>query len=276
MLQAISPIDGRYADKTRELADFFSEQALIRYRVFVEVQYFISLWQFGLPQLADFPEEKIDDLNGIFDNFNAADAEYVKTIERTTNHDVKAVEYFLKEKFDALDLGPLREFVHFGLTSQDINNTATPLLFKNALQDVYYPLITQVRDRLEQLSQEWAQVPMLARTHGQPASPTLLGKEFRVFVERLDVQLGLLRALPYRAKFGYDDLKDNWMVVAEGTQSILRREGYPQPYEALKALTRGRSAVTREALHEFVDGLYVLDEVKEELKALTPHNYVGR
>jgi len=443
MLLAISPIDGRYADKTRELNAYFSEYALIRYRVFVEIQYFIALCQYGLPQLAAFEDDKIDDLNAIFERFSLADAEQIKEIERTTNHDVKAVEYFLKEKFDALGLGPLREFVHFGLTSQDVNNTATPLLFKNALHDVYYPLIGRVRDRLEQLSQEWAQVPMLARTHGQPASPTLLGKEFRVFVERLDVQLGLLRAVPHRAKFGgatgnfnahyaaypdytwqtfgdefvreflglersqhttqiehydcfaaqcqalgrintvlldfcrdvwtyvsmeyfrqktvkdevgssamphkvnpidfenaegnlglanalfqhlaeklpvsrlqrdltdstvlrnvgvpmghtlialksvlkgldklllnegqlYDDLEDNWMVVAEGIQSILRREGYPQPYEALKALTRGRSAVTREALHEFIDSLYVMDEVKEELKALTPHNYVGR
>lgn len=443
MLLSISPIDGRYADKTRELNAYFSEYALIRYRVFVEIQYFIALCQYGLPQLATFEDDKIDDLNAIFERFSLADAEQIKDVERTTNHDVKAVEYFLKEKFDGLDLGPLREFVHFGLTSQDVNNTATPLLFKNALHDVYYPLIGRVRDRLEQLSQEWAQVPMLARTHGQPASPTLLGKEFRVFVERLDVQLGLLRSVPHRAKFGgatgnfnahyaaypdytwqtfgddfvreflglersqhttqiehydcfaaqcqalsrvntilldfcrdvwtyvsmeyfrqktvkdevgssamphkvnpidfenaegnlglanalfqhlaeklpvsrlqrdltdstvlrnigvpmghtvvalksvlkgldklllnegqlYDDLEDNWMVIAEGIQSILRREGYPQPYEALKALTRGRSAVTREALHEFIDSLYVMDEVKEELKALTPHNYVGR
>lgn len=443
MLLSISPIDGRYADKTRELNAYFSEYALIRYRVFVEIQYFIALCQYGLPQLATFEDDKIDDLNAIFERFSLADAEQIKDVERTTNHDVKAVEYFLKEKFDGLGLGPLREFVHFGLTSQDVNNTATPLLFKNALHDVYYPLMGRVRDRLEQLSQEWAQVPMLARTHGQPASPTLLGKEFRVFVERLDVQLGLLRSIPHRAKFGgatgnfnahyaaypdytwqtfgddfvreflglersqhttqiehydcfaaqcqalsrvntilldfcrdvwtyvsmeyfrqktvkdevgssamphkvnpidfenaegnlglanalfqhlaeklpvsrlqrdltdstvlrnigvpmghtivalksvlkgldklllnegqlYDDLEDNWMVIAEGIQSILRREGYPQPYEALKALTRGRSAVTREALHEFIDSLYVMDEVKEELKALTPHNYVGR
>ncbi|HNG90848.1 MAG TPA: adenylosuccinate lyase, partial [Saprospiraceae bacterium] len=358
-------------------------------------------------------------------------------------HDVKAVEYFLKEKFDLLDLGSMREFVHFGLTSQDVNNTATPLLFRNALHDVSPPLLAQVRDRLNQMSQDWAQVPMLARTHGQPASPTLLGKELMVFVERVEVQTELLKALPHRAKFGgatgnfnahyaaypdynwqtfgddfvreflglersqhttqiehydcfaaqcqalarintilldlcrdiwayvameyfrqktvkdevgssamphkvnpidfenaegnlglanalfqhlaeklpvsrlqrdltdstvlrnigvpmghtvvalksilrgldklvlnesklFDDLEDNWMVVAEGIQVILRREGYPQPYEALKALTRGRSTVTREALHEFIDGLYVMDEVKEELKALTPHNYVGR
>jgi len=442
MLSAISPIDGRYADKTRELSAYFSEYALIRYRVFVEIQYFIALCQYGLPQLAAFEDDKIDDLNAIFENFSLADAEQIKQIERTTNHDVKAVEYFLKERFDVLQLGSLREFVHFGLTSQDINNTATPLLFKNALQEVYYPLIGQVRDHLEQIAQDWAHVPMLARTHGQPASPTLLGKEFKVFVERLDGQVAMLRAVPHRAKFGgatgnfnahfaaypdynwqefgndfvreflglerskhttqiehydcfaaqvqtlgrintilmdfcrdiwtyismeyfrqqtvkdevgssamphkvnpidfenaegnlglanaifqhlaeklpisrlqrdltdstvlrnvgvpmghtvvalksilkglsklllnegqlYDDLEDNWMVIAEGIQVILRREGYPQPYEALKALTRGRSAVTREVLHEFIDALDVSDEVREELKNLTPHNYVG-
>jgi len=442
MLLSISPIDGRYADKTKELADYFSEYALIRYRVFVEIQYFIALCQYGLPQLADFEEAKIDELNAIFENFSAADAEYIKTIERTTNHDVKAVEYFLKERFDALELGRLREFVHFGLTSQDVNNTATPLLFKLALQDVYYPLLQRVRDHINQLAQDWARVPMLARTHGQPASPTLLGKEFLVFVERLDGQLDQLRDIPHRAKFGgatgnfnahfaaypdyewrqfgddfvreflglersqhttqiehydclaaqcqalgrintilidfcrdvwtyvsmeyfrqktvqgevgssamphkvnpidfenaegnlglanalfhflaeklpvsrlqrdltdstvlrnlgvpvahtavalksilkglgkltlndgklYDDLEDNWMVIAEGIQVILRREGYPQPYEALKALTRGKSAVTQEDLHRFVDQLEVRSEVKDELKRLTPHNYVG-
>lgn len=442
MLLAISPIDGRYADKTRELADFFSEYALIRFRVFVEIQYFIALCQYGLPQLADFEEERIDDLNAVFEHFSVADAEYIKTIERTTNHDVKAVEYFLKERFDEMGLGDLREFLHFGLTSQDVNNTAMPLLFKNALETVFYPLIQRLRDHLHQLAQDWAHVPMLARTHGQPASPTLLGKEFEVFVVRLDVQLAMLRAIPHRAKFGgatgnfnahtaaypdydwrrfgdefvqeflglershpttqiehydclaaqcqaigrintilidfcrdiwtyvsmeyfrqktvegevgssamphkvnpidfenaegnlglanaifqhlaeklpisrlqrdltdstvlrnlgvplghtiiafksilkglgkltlnegklFDDLEDNWMVVAEGIQVILRREGYPQPYEALKALTRGRALVTREHLHEFVDGLDVSEEVKEELKRLTPHNYVG-
>ncbi len=442
MLLAISPIDGRYAAHTKELAAYFSEYALIRYRVFVEIQYFIALCQYGLPQLASFEDDKIDELNGLFENFSAADAEQIKTLERTTNHDVKAVEYFLKERFDGLELGHLREFVHFGLTSQDINNTATPLLFKNALQDVYYPLLQRLRDQLEQMAQDWARVPMLARTHGQPASPTLLGKEFRVFVERLDVQLDMLKQIPHRAKFGgatgnfnahyaaypdynwqqfgddfvreflglersqfttqiehydcfaaqcqalsrintilidfcrdvwtyisieyfrqrtvegevgssamphkvnpidfenaegnlglanavfqhlaeklpisrlqrdltdstvlrnigvpvghtlvafksllrglgkltlnegqlFDDLEDNQMVIAEGIQVILRREGYPQPYEALKALTRGRSLVTREILHEFIDGLEVSDEVKEELKRLTPHNYVG-
>ena len=442
MLTAISPIDGRYAAHTKELAAFFSEYALIRYRVFVEIQYFIALCQYDLPQLASFEDDKIDELNGIFENFSLSDAEQIKTLERTTNHDVKAVEYFLKERFDGLELGHLREFVHFGLTSQDINNTATPLLFKNALQDVYYPLLQRLRDHLEQLSQDWARVPMLARTHGQPASPTLLGKEFRVFVERLDVQLEQLKQIPHRAKFGgatgnfnahfaaypdynwqqfgddfvreflglersqhttqiehydcfaaqcqalsrintilidfcrdvwtyvsmeyfrqrtvagevgssamphkvnpidfenaegnlglanaifqhlaeklpvsrlqrdltdstvlrnigvpmghtvvafksllrglgklmlnegqlFDDLEDNWMVIAEGIQVILRREGYPQPYEALKALTRGRSVVTREILHEFIDGLHVSEDVKDELIQLTPHNYVG-
>lgn len=443
MLLAISPVDGRYADKTKELAQFFSEYALIRYRVFVEIQYFIALCQYGLPQLEAFEDSKIDDLNGIFENFSIADAEYIKDIERTTNHDVKAVEYFLKTRFDGLELGDLREFVHFGLTSQDINNTAIPLLFKHALERVYYPLLRQVRDRLELLSQEWAHVPMLARTHGQPASPTLLGKEFRVFVERLDVQLALLQQVPHRAKFGgatgnfnahyaaypdydwhdfgdsfvreflglersrfttqiehydclaaqcqalgrintiltdacrdlwtyismeyfrqktlqhevgssamphkvnpidfenaegnlgianasfqffaeklplsrlqrdltdstvlrnlgvpvahsvialqsilkglsklllnegklFDDLEDNWMVVAEGIQVILRREGYPEPYEALKALTRGKAMVTKEDLHAFIDTLYIEPDVKAALKNLTPHNYVGR
>ncbi len=442
MLTAISPIDGRYAAHTKELAAYFSEYALIRYRVFVEIQYFIALCQYGLPQLASFEDSKIDDLNAIFENFSLADAEQIKAIERRTNHDVKAVEYFLKERLDALELGHLREFVHFGLTSQDVNNTATPLLFKNALQEIYFPLFQKLRNHLEQLAQDWARVPMLARTHGQPASPTLLGKEFRVFVERLDVQLELLKQIPHRAKFGgatgnfnahyaaypdynwqqfgddfvreflglerskfttqiehydcfaaqcqalgrintilidfcrdvwtyvsmeyfrqktvagevgssamphkvnpidfenaegnlglanalfqhlaeklpisrlqrdltdstvlrnigvpmghtvvafkailkglgkltlnegqlYDDLEDNWMVVAEGIQVILRREGYPQPYEALKELTRGRSLVTREILHEFIDSLEISDDVKEELKQLTPHNYVG-
>ncbi len=441
-LLAISPIDGRYADKTRELTPYFSEYALIRYRVFVEIQYFIALCQYGLPQLASFEEDKIDELNAIFEHFNVADAEQIKTIERSTNHDVKAVEYFLKERFDEYGLGELREFVHFGLTSQDVNNTATPLLFKTALEQVYYPLLQQIRDALEQVAQDWARVPMLARTHGQPASPTLLGKEFQVFVERLDVQIGLLRSIPHRAKFGgatgnfnahyaaypdydwqrfgddfvaeflglerskhttqiehydcfaaqcqgigrintilldfcrdiwtyvsmeyfrqktvegevgssamphkvnpidfenaegnlglanalwhhlaeklpvsrlqrdltdstvlrnigvpmghtivalksiqkglsklmlnegqlYDDLEDNWMVIAEGIQVILRREGYPQPYEALKAITRGRHLVTRENLHEFIDSLEIAEEVREELKLLTPHNYVG-
>jgi adenylosuccinate lyase len=442
MLTAISPIDGRYAGQTRDLSEYFSEYALIRYRVFVEIQYFIALCQYGLPQLASFEEDKIDDLNAVFERFSLADAEQIKAIERTTNHDVKAVEYFLKQRFDGIEIGHLREFVHFGLTSQDINNTAMPLLFKNALHEVYYPLLQQLRDRIEQLALEWSQVPMLARTHGQPASPTLLGKEFRVFVERVDVQVELLRQVPHKAKFGgatgnfnahyaaypdydwhqfakdfvheflglqrsatttqiehydcfaaqcqglarintvlidlcrdvwtyismeyfrqktvqgevgssamphkvnpidfenaegnfglanalfthlaeklpvsrlqrdltdstvlrnvgvpmghtvialkavlkgldklllnegklYDDLEDNQMVIAEGIQVILRREGYPEPYEALKALTRGRKVVTREHLMDFIDELSVSEKIKAELHALTPHNYVG-
>ncbi|MEO6758879.1 MAG: adenylosuccinate lyase, partial [Saprospiraceae bacterium] len=202
MLLAISPVDGRYADKTKVLSAYFSEYALIRYRVFVEIQYFIALCQYGLPQLAAFEDDKIDDLNAIFEGFSLADAEAVKALERTTNHDVKAVEYFLKERFDALGLGNLREFVHFGLTSQDINNTANPLLFKKALEEVYLPGLGRVRDLIEQRAQDWAHVPMLARTHGQPASPTLLGKEFAVFVERLNGQIVLLQEIPHRAKFG--------------------------------------------------------------------------
>lgn len=443
MLHAISPIDGRYAAATHELADYFSEYALIRYRVFVEIQYFIALCQYGLPQLADFDEAKIDDLNAIFERFSEADAEAIKAIERTTNHDVKAVEYFLKERLDALELSRLREFVHFGLTSQDINNTAIPLLFKGALEEVYYPLLQRVRDYLHHLAQEWAHVPMLARTHGQPASPTFLGKELAVFVARLDEQLRQLKAIPHRAKFGgatgnfnahyaaypdydwhqfgddfvreflglersqpttqiehydclaaqchalsrintilidfcrdvwtyisieyfrqkavkdevgssamphkvnpidfenaegnlgvanallqhlaeklpisrlqrdltdstvlrnlgvpvahtvialkailkglgkltlnegklYDDLEDNWAVVAEGIQAILRREGYPRPYEALKELTRGKATITSADLHAFIRRLEVREEVKDELLRLTPHNYTGQ
>lgn len=442
MLTAISPIDGRYADKTAVLGAYFSEHALIRYRVFVEIQYFIALCQMGLPQLGAFEEEKIDELNGIFEHFSVADSEYIKSIERTTNHDVKAVEYFLKERFDGLEMGDLREFVHFGLTSQDINNTAIPLLFKHALEEVMYPAIEQVIATLHTLSLDWARIPMLARTHGQPASPTLLGKEIGVFAERLRVQLRHLKAIPHTAKFGgatgnfnahyaaypdydwqqfahdfvreflgleraapttqiehydnlaaqchalsrintilidfsrdiwtyismeyfrqktvageigssamphkvnpidfenaegnlglanaifghlaeklpvsrlqrdltdstvlrnlgvpaahtlislqslqkgisklllnegklYDDLEDNWMVVAEGIQVILRREGYPKPYEALKELTRGRTGITQEILHQFIDTLQVSREVREELKKLTPHNYTG-
>ncbi len=443
MLYAISPIDGRYANATRKLTDYFSEYALIRYRVFVEIQYFIALCQYGLPQLAGFDEAKIDDLNAIFERFSEADAEAIKAIERTINHDVKAVEYFLKERLDALELGHLREFIHFGLTSQDINNTAIPLLLKGALEEVYYPLFQRLRDHIHHLAQEWAHVPMLARTHGQPASPTFLGKELAVFVARLDEQVRQLKAIPHRAKFGgatgnfnahyaaypdydwhqfgddfvreflgleraqpttqiehydclaaqchalsrintilidfcrdvwtyisleyfrqrtvqeevgssamphkvnpidfenaegnlglanallqhlaeklpisrlqrdltdstvlrnlgvpiahtvvafkaivkgldkltlnegklYDDLEDNWAVVAEGIQAILRREGYARPYEVLKELTRGRSAVTSADIHAFIRQLQVRPEVKEELLRLTPHNYTGQ
>lgn len=442
MLTAISPIDGRYADKTAGLSAYFSEHALIRYRVFVEIQYFIALCQMGLPELSAFDDNKIDELNGIFEHFSIADSEYVKNTERTTNHDVKAVEYFLKERFDGLEMGDLREFVHFGLTSQDINNTAIPLLFKHALEREYYPALQKLTDALDALSLDWARIPMLARTHGQPASPTLLGKEIAVFSERLKIQRRLLEAIPHKAKFGgatgnfnahyvtypdydwqdfahnfvkeflglersapttqiehydclaaqchglsrintilidfcrdiwtyvsmeyfrqktvageigssamphkvnpidfenaegnlgianavfghlaeklpisrlqrdltdstvlrnlgvpmahtiisfqsiqkgigklllnegklYEDLEDNWMVVAEGIQVILRREGYPKPYEALKELTRGRTGITQEILHHFIDGLYVSEKVKEELKRITPHNYTG-
>lgn len=443
MLLAISPIDGRYADKTRALSAYFSEYALIRYRVFVEIQYFIALWQFGLPQLADLNDAAIDDLNAIFENFTEADAEAIKAIERRTNHDVKAVEYFIKSRFDQLGLGPWREYVHFGLTSQDINNTATPLLVKLALEEVYMPELRKLLEDLRGLAADWAHIPMLARTHGQPASPTLLGKEIMVFAARLEAQIGQLSQIPHRAKFGgatgnlnahfaaypdydwhafandfvreflglerstpttqiehydflaaqlqamsrihtilidlcrdmwtyismeyfrqktvkdevgssamphkvnpidfenaegnlgmanavgaflaeklplsrlqrdltdstvlrnlglpfahaliafqairkglgklllnegklYEDLENNWMVVAEGIQVILRREGFPEPYEALKALTRGRTEITCEDLYEFIDDLGIADHIKEELKALTPHNYTGR
>lgn len=202
MLKAISPIDGRYASKTSELADFFSEFALIKYRVLVEVQYFKALCELPLPQLVDFPEEKIADLLRVVNSFDEDDAQKIKTIERTTNHDVKAVEYFLKEEFDKLGLEKYKEFIHFGLTSQDINNTATPLLLKDAVNEIYMPLFEEVRAELEQLSEEWKSIPMLAKTHGQPASPTLLGKEFYVFVERLEVQLKQLKSIAYKAKFG--------------------------------------------------------------------------
>ncbi len=442
MLTAISPIDGRYHDKTKVLSDYFSEYALIRYRVFVEIQYFIALCHYGLPQLAKFELDKTDALNDIFEHFSLQDAEQIKAIERITNHDVKAVEYFLKERMEQLGLGAFKEFVHFGLTSQDINNTAIPLLIKLALEKCYLPEAEKLRHSLHELALQWAQVPMLARTHGQPASPTVLGKEIKVFVERLDIQLAALRAIPHTAKFGgatgnfnahvaaypdyhwphfadnfvadylglvrqstttqiehydqmaaifqamsrintilidlcrdiwsyvsmeyfrqktladevgssamphkvnpidfenaegnlglanallhhlaeklpvsrlqrdltdstvlrnvgvpfahtlialqairkglsklllntgklYQDLEENWMVVAEGIQVILRREGYPQPYEALKAFTRGKSGIEREDIHGFIQQLDISDEVKEELMALTPHNYIG-
>jgi adenylosuccinate lyase len=202
MLTAISPIDGRYSDKTRALSDFFSEYALIRYRVLVEIHYFLALCDLPLPQLTGFPAEGAGALERLCNRFSLADAERVKEIERTTNHDVKAVEYYLKEQFEALGLGDYKEFIHFGLTSQDVNNTATPLLLRHALDQVYLPGLRGLRDRLEAMAGRWADVPMLARTHGQPASPTRLGKELRVFVRRLDVQTEQLRAVPHTAKFG--------------------------------------------------------------------------
>ncbi|MEL6922407.1 MAG: adenylosuccinate lyase [Bacteroidota bacterium] len=442
MLNAISPVDGRYQGKTKELVEFFSEYALIRYRVFVEIQYFIALCQIPLPQLEHFDLEQVDSLNDIFEHFNLTDALSIKEIEKTTNHDVKAVEYFLKQKFDKLNIGEFKEFIHFGLTSQDVNNTAIPLSLKHAVEQVYLPLFKKLRQAIDQLALEWASVPMLARTHGQPASPTLLGKEFKVFVDRLDLQLKQIQTIPYRAKFGgatgnfnahvvayptiewrnfgnhfvteylglersqfttqiehYDslaalfqnmkrintilidlcrdvwtyismeyfkqkvvegevgssamphkvnpidfenaegnlgmanaifthladklpisrlqrdltdstvlrnigvpiahtiiafksilkgldklllnekqlgaDLEKNWMVVAEAIQNILRREGFPKPYEALKALTRGKATVTKEDIHQFIDQLDISASIKEELKGISPHNYVG-
>ena len=442
MLTAISPIDGRYADKTTSLVPFFSEMALIRYRVQVEVEYFIALCELPLPQLAAFPKEKYTDLRKLYQNFTEEEALKVKEIEQTTNHDVKAVEYFIKEAFDYLQLQPYKEFIHFGLTSQDINNTAIPLSIKEAVQQVYLPALEQLLGKLRSLVVQWKDVPLLARTHGQPASPTRLGKEFEVFVVRIEQQLQTLIAVPYAAKFGgatgnynahkvaypnidwkafgtrfveeilvlhhsfpttqiehYDhlaalfdalkrintilidlnrdiwtyismdyfkqqikagevgssamphkvnpidfensegnlgianaflehlsaklpisrlqrdltdstvlrnvgvpfghilialqstlkglnklllnedkirqDLQDHWAVVAEAIQTILRREGYPNPYEALKALTRTNTAITAETISSFIDTLEVSEDVKAELKVITPENYTG-
>ena len=442
MLKAISPIDGRYAKQTAELADFFSEFALIRYRVFVEIQYFIALCNLSLPQLIEFDEEATEALDALFEGFSEMDAQRIKTIERTTNHDVKAVEYFLREKFDELGLAHVKEFIHFGLTSQDINNTATPLSIKQAVDLVYLPTMQKLRNELADRAQNWRDVPMLAHTHGQAASPTTLGKEIHVFVERIDNQLLMLKTVAFKAKFSgatgnfnahvaafpavnwrsfadnfvkeylglerlqtttqiehydnlaaffqnierlntilmdfcrdvwqyismdyfkqktiagevgssamphkvnpidfenaegnlglanavfahlaaklpisrlqrdltdstvlrnvgvpfahtlvalksilrgldklllneqqlYDDLEANWAVVAEAIQTILRRENYPHPYEALKNLTRGKTKMDKKDLLDFVENLDVSEEVKEELRELSPHNYVG-
>ena len=442
MLTAISPIDGRYADKTTSLVPFFSEMALIRYRVQVEVEYFIALCELPLPQLANFPKEKYTNLRKLYKNFTEEEALKVKEIEQTTNHDVKAVEYFIKEAFDKLQLEKYKEFIHFGLTSQDINNTAIPLSIKEAVQQVYLPALEQLLSKLRSLVTQWKDVPLLARTHGQPASPTRLGKEFEVFIVRMEQQLQTLIAVPYAAKFGgatgnynahkvaypnidwkafgtrfveeilvlhhsfpttqiehYDhlaslfdalkrintilidlnrdiwtyismdyfkqqikagevgssamphkvnpidfensegnlgianallehlsaklpisrlqrdltdstvlrnvgvpfghilialqstlkglnklllnedkireDLQDHWAVVAEAIQTILRREGYPNPYEALKALTRTNTAITAETISSFIDTLEVSEDVKAELKVITPENYTG-
>ncbi len=441
-LTAISPIDGRYRSKTERMSDFFSEYALIRYRVLVEVEYFIALCNIPLPQLADFPKDKYIDLKGIYLNFTHEDAKKVKSIERITNHDVKAVEYFIKEQFDVLKLEKYKEFIHFGLTSQDINNTATPLSLKNAMEEVILPEILLVVEQIKSLSQKWRKIAMLARTHGQPASPTRLGKEFYVFVERIEKQLVLFKTIPYSAKFGgatgnfnahvvaypkiawkdfgnefvneilglsrsqtttqiehYDnlaahcdalkrintifidfsrdiwtyismdyfkqkikageigssamphkvnpidfenaegnfglanailehlsaklpisrlqrdltdstvlrnlgvplshmlislkslekgiskllineasisaDLAKNWAVVAEAIQTILRRENYPNPYEALKNLTRINSEVNEKSIHYFIENLNVSNEIKAELIQITPWNYTG-
>ena len=442
MLKAISPIDGRYARQTTELSDYFSEFALIRYRVFVEIQYFIALANYPLPQLEDFEEDKIEALDKIFESFNLADAERIKDIEKVTNHDVKAVEYFLREKFDDLGLEEYKEFIHFGLTSQDVNNTATPLSIHHAFDRIYTPTLQKLRNELAERATNWRDIGLLARTHGQPASPTTLGKEIRVFVERLDNQLVLMKQIPFKAKFGgatgnfnahlvaypmidwrvfadnfvheylglerqqattqiehydnlaalfqamsrvntilidlcrdiwsyvsieyfkqktkagevgssamphkvnpidfenaegnlglanaifehlaaklpisrlqrdltdstvlrnigvpfahthiallsilrgldklllneqklYDDLEANWMVVAEGIQTILRRENYPHPYEALKELTRGKASIGKKDILDFVETLNIAEEVKEELRLLSPHSYIG-
>ena len=442
-LTAISPIDGRYRDKVEGLANNFSESDLIRYRVMVEVEYFIALCELPLPQLKGFDHALFDSLKDIYLDFSVEDAQKVKDIEKVTNHDVKAVEYFIKEKFDQLNLHEYKEFIHFGLTSQDINNTSVPCSFRDAIHDVYYPLIDELIAKLEELAEEWKDVPMLAKTHGQPASPTRLGKEIKVFVYRLSKQLELLKKVACSGKFGgatgnfnahtvaypeidwtefannfltrklkiereqyttqisnYDnfaavfdnlrrintivvdldrdfwtyismtyfkqkikagevgssamphkvnpidfensegnlgmanaildhlsnklpisrlqrdltdstvlrnigvplahtviafkstlkglnkliinkpaieaDLEENWAVVAEAIQTILRREAYPNPYEALKALTRTNSKVTQQSIAEFIDTLDVSPELKKALKQITPSNYTGR
>ena len=443
LLTAISPVDGRYRGKTAPLADYFSEYALIRYRVRVEIEYFITLCELPLPQLASFDHSLFDRLRDIYRHFNEESAQHVKDIEKITNHDVKAVEYFIKEEFDKIGgLESYKEFIHFGLTSQDINNTSVPLSVKEALQDVYYPQVEELIAQLQQYADEWKDVPMLAKTHGQPASPTRLGKEIMVYVYRLTEQLNELKACKMTAKFGgatgnfnahhvaypnyawkafanrfvgeklglereqwttqisnYDclaavfdairrintiiidldrdfwmyismeyfkqkikagevgssamphkvnpidyensegnlgmanavlqflasklpvsrlqrdltdstvlrnvgvplghsviaiqstlkglrklilneeklseDLDNTWAVVAEAIQTILRREGYPHPYEALKALTRTNKKMTEQTIHDFVETLNVSDSVKEELRAITPHNYTG-
>lgn len=202
MLSAISPVDGRYRGKVASLASYFSEEAVIRYRVLVEVEYFIALCQIPLPQLQDFDKEKFKVLRKLYRDFTPNDAQQVKDIEKVTNHDVKAVEYFIKEAFDRENLQKYKEFVHFGLTSQDINNTAFPLATRDAIQEVYYPLVNTLADKLGTLSDDWNEISMLARTHGQPASPTRLGKEIEVFAYRLKTQINLLKSIPCSAKFG--------------------------------------------------------------------------
>jgi len=440
-LSALSPIDGRYRSKTNTLAPFFSEEALIKYRVRVEIEYFIALCEIPLPQLESFDDSKFESLRNIYVNFDSKDAQEIKEIEKTTNHDVKAVEYFIKSAFDKMGVSEFKEFIHFGLTSQDINNTAVPLSIKEAMNEVYVPQYLEVLNTLEGLVGEWADIPMLARTHGQPASPTRLGKEVDVFVQRLKEQFNLLNDIPSAAKFGgatgnynahqvayphidwksfgqsfvqslglhhsfpttqiehYDhmaalfdtlkrintivldldrdfwtyvsmdyfkqkikagevgssamphkvnpidfensegnlgianalfehlsaklpvsrlqrdltdstvlrnvgvpfahtilafqstlkglnklllnkekfeqDLENNWAVVAEAIQTILRREGYPNPYEALKGLTRTNEKIDQQSIADFIDTLEVSDTIKTELKAITPSNYTG-
>jgi adenylosuccinate lyase len=442
MLTAISPVDGRYANKTKDLQDYFSEYALIKYRVKVEILYFKALVDASLPQLQDFPMKTYEKLDTIWQSFSLEDAQKIKDIEKVTNHDVKAVEYFIKEAFDTLKIEKYKEFIHFGLTSQDVNNTAVPLSIKDAIENVFLPSLKTVIGAVEDKSREYKGIAMLARTHGQAASPTTLGKELAVFVERLEDEIKLLEQLQLKAKFGgatgnfnahkvtypdidwinfgnnfvknilglkrskfttqiahYDDLgalchcvsrintifidfcrdiwtyismdyfkqkvianevgssamphkvnpidfenaegnlgfanamflhfaqklpisrlqrdltdstvlrniglpfghcliafqsmvkginklllnqakldedlDKNWAVVAEAIQNILRREGFEKPYEALKALTRGKASIHKEDIHEFIDGLDISYEVKEEMKVITPFNYVG-
>jgi adenylosuccinate lyase len=442
-LTAISPIDGRYWDKAINLSAYFSEYALIRYRVLVEIEYFISLCELPLPQLSEINEPEIfESLRDTYRNFSVEDAEKIKEIEKTTNHDVKAVEYFIKCIFDQKELGEYKEFIHFGLTSQDINNTSVPLSVKEALENEYFPQLEQLIATLEQYADDWKDISMLAKTHGQPASPTRLGKEIKVFAYRLGKQADVLKSIPLTAKFGgatgnynahhlaypsydwktfgdkfvyeklglcreqwttqisnYDalaalfdtlkrintilidlcrdfwlyvsmeyfkqkikpgeigssamphkvnpidfenaegnlgiasvvlehlsaklpvsrlqrdltdstvlrnigvpfahilisfqsirkgldklllnkqaierDLENAWAVVAEGIQTILRREGYPEPYETLKALTRTNKQITENSIREFINTLDVNNEVKDELKSITPQNYTG-
>jgi len=441
-LTAISPLDGRYKQKVNELDLYFSEFGLIKYRLMVEIEYFIALCDIPLPQLSDFRKDNYNDLRSIYEDLTIHDAEKIKEREKTTNHDIKALEYFLKEKFLHSGWGKWSEFIHFGLTSQDINNTAVPLSLKDALTNVYFPLLFELRESLASLADEWKDIPMLARTHGQPASPTRLGKEISVFIARIDEQSKYYGQIPYSAKFGgatgnmnahkiaypdidwvtfannfvneelgltrsypttqidhYDnmaalfdnmrrinvilidlardmwsyismdyfrqkikkgeigssamphkinpidfengegnlgyanaifghlseklpisrlqrdlsdstvirnigvpvghsvlafnsilkglnklivntdkirsDLDNNWVVVAEAIQTILRREGYPNPYEALLDLTRTGQVISKEAIHSFIDNLDVSATVKEELKAITPFNYTG-
>lgn len=441
-LNAISPVDGRYRNKVSSLATFFSEEALIKYRVKVEIEYFIALCEIPLPQLQHFDTSLFSDLRNIYLNFSTEDAIKIKEIERVTNHDVKAVEYFIKEKFDQLKLNEFKEFIHFGLTSQDINNTAVPLSIKDALNNVYYTDLNGLIEKLNDLANEWSNISMLARTHGQPASPTRLGKEIEVFTERIAQQLKSLKSIPQAAKFGgatgnfnahvvaypnidwkkfgtdfientlglhhsfpttqiehydylaaqfdalkrintiiidlnrdfwtyismnyfgqkikkgevgssamphkvnpidfensegnlgianaifehlsaklpisrmqrdltdstvlrnvgvplahtiiaftstlkglnklllnkqkfEDDLENNWAVVAEAIQTILRREAYPNPYEALKELTRTNEKITKNSMANFIENLDVSEEIKNELKVISPSNYVG-
>jgi adenylosuccinate lyase len=441
-LTAVSPIDGRYHNKTKDLQKFFSEFGLIKYRVLIEIQYFIDLSKLKIKGLEDFPQNRFDELKSIFENFDENDALWIKETEKVTNHDVKAVEYFLKEKMNQLGLNKYVEFIHFGLTSQDINNTSVPLSLKDGLNEVYFPLLNQLIKQLKSFQIEWMNIPMLAKTHGQPASPTRLGKEIQVFSERLEIQLEQLKKIDFSAKFGgatgnfnahfvaypdldwvefannfvnqtlglkrsqtttqiehYDnlaalfdalkrintiildlnrdmwtyismdyfkqklkegeigssamphkvnpidfensegnigianalfehlsaklpvsrlqrdltdstvlrtigvpiahtiialqstlnglsklllnqpkleeDLENNWAVVAEAIQTILRREGFEKPYEALKGLTRKNEKVTKESVHEFIDSLSVDQLLKNELKKISPLNYTG-